>query len=139
MQLYTEAESVDGYLRDGCVFKNDIDIWDTMSASIRYSNNVLMSYSLNTFMPIEGYHLAFNGTKGRLEVRDYERQPWEVAEDSDIDADPELRQAREDRGAEGRQRPRRRRLPPADLIFQQGRRAGAPAPARIRAPAPCRA
>ena len=52
--------------------------------SIRYSNNVLMSYSLNTFMPIEGYHLAFNGTKGRLEVRDYERQPWEVAEDSDI-------------------------------------------------------
>ena len=84
MKLYTEAESVDGYLRDGCVFKNDIDIWDTMSASIRYSNNVLMSYSLNTFMPIEGYHLAFNGTKGRLEVRDYERQPWEVAGDSDI-------------------------------------------------------
>ena len=84
MQLYTEAESVDGYLRDGCVFKNDIDIWDTMSATVRYSNNVLMSYSLNTFMPIEGYHLAFNGTKGRLEVRDYERQPWEAAEDSDI-------------------------------------------------------
>jgi predicted dehydrogenase len=56
-----------------------------MSATIRYSNNVLMSYSLNTFMPIEGYHLAFNGTKGRLEVRDYERQPWEVAEDSDIE------------------------------------------------------
>jgi predicted dehydrogenase len=85
MTLYTEAESVDGYLRDGCVFKHDIDIWDTMSATIRYSNNVLMSYSLNTFMPIEGYHLAFNGTKGRLEVRDYERQPWEVAEDSDIE------------------------------------------------------
>ena len=78
MQLYTEAESVDGYLRDGCVFKEDIDIWDTMSATVRYSNNVLMSYSLNTFMPIEGFHLAFNGTKGRLEVRDYERQPWEA-------------------------------------------------------------
>jgi predicted dehydrogenase len=84
MTLYTEAESVDGYLRDGCVFKNDIDIWDTMSASIRYSNNVLMSYSLNTFMPIEGYHLAFNGTKGRLEVRDYERQPWEPGMETDI-------------------------------------------------------
>ena len=84
VKLYVDCEQADGYLRDGCVFKNDIDIWDTMSASIRYSNNVLMSYSLNTFMPIEGYHLAFNGTKGRLEVRDYERQPWEVAGDSDI-------------------------------------------------------
>ena len=84
MQLYTEAESVDGYLRDGCVFKEDIDIWDTMSATVRYSNDALMSYSLNTFMPIEGYHLAFNGTKGRLEVRDYERQPWQVAEESEM-------------------------------------------------------
>jgi len=78
--LYVDCEKADGYLRDGCVFKNDIDIWDTMSASIRYSNNVLMSYSLNTFMPIEGYHLAFNGTEGRLEVRDYERQPWPAPE-----------------------------------------------------------
>jgi predicted dehydrogenase len=84
MQLYTEAESVDGYLRDGCVFKEDIDIWDSMSATVRYSNNALMSYSLNTFMPIEGYHLAFNGTKGRLEVRDYERQPWQVADESEM-------------------------------------------------------
>ena len=39
-----------------------------------------MSYSLNAFMPIEGYRLAFNGTKGRLEVRDYERQPWPAPE-----------------------------------------------------------
>jgi hypothetical protein len=43
-----------------------------------------MSYSVNTFMPIEGYRVAFNGTKGRLEVRDYERQPWEVPEESEI-------------------------------------------------------
>jgi hypothetical protein len=43
-----------------------------------------MSYALNTFMPFEGYRLAFNGTKGRLEVRDYERQPWETAEESEI-------------------------------------------------------
>lgn len=84
MQIYTGAESEDGYLRDGCVFKEDVDIWDTMTATVRYSSNALMSYSLNTFMPIEGYALAFNGTKGRLDVRDYERQPWEVAEESEI-------------------------------------------------------
>ena len=84
MQIYTEAESEDGYLRDGCVFREDVDIWDTMTATVKYSNGTLMSYSLNTFMPIEGYALAFNGTKGRLEVRDYERQPWEVAEETEI-------------------------------------------------------
>jgi predicted dehydrogenase len=84
MKLYTEAESEDGYLRDGCVFKEDVNIWDTMSATVRYSSNVLMSYSLNTFMPIEGYALAFNGTKGRLEIRDYEDQPWEVSEETEI-------------------------------------------------------
>ena len=74
--LYVNAESEDGYTRDGCVFKEDIDIFDTMNAIVRYNNGVTMSYSLNAFMPQEGYRLAFNGTKGRLEVRDYERQPW---------------------------------------------------------------
>lgn len=78
VDLYVNAESADGYTRDGCVFKEDIDIFDTMNAVVQYSNGVNMSYSLNAFMPFEGYRLAFNGTKGRLEVRDYERQPWKV-------------------------------------------------------------
>ena len=81
-KLYSECESADGYNRDGCVYKNDIDIYDTMSAIVKYSNGASMSYSLNAAMPIEGYRLAFNGTKGRLEVRDFERQPWEVARQS---------------------------------------------------------
>ena len=76
MKLYAECETQDGYLRDGCVFREDVDIYDTMSAAIKYSNGVSMSYSLNASMPIEGYRVAFNGTKGRLEVRDYEKQPW---------------------------------------------------------------
>lgn len=75
--LYGDAWQADGYHRDQCVFRPEIDIPDTMSAAILYENGVQVSYSLNTFMPIEGYHLAFNGTKGRLEVRQYERQPWE--------------------------------------------------------------
>lgn len=82
MKLYAECEDVDGYYRDGCVFREDVDIYDTMSAVVKYSNGVTMSYSLNAVMPFEGYRLAFNGTKGRLEVRDYERQPWEVKKQS---------------------------------------------------------
>ena len=82
MKLYAECEDVDGYYRDGCVFREDVDIYDAMSAVVKYSNGVSMNYSLNAVMPFEGYRLAFNGTKGRLEVRDYERQPWTVEKDS---------------------------------------------------------
>ena len=84
MSLYADCEKADGYHRDGCVYREDVDIPDTMNAVVRYSNGASMSYSLNTYMPIEGYRLAFNGTKGRLEVRDYERQPWEPGEETEI-------------------------------------------------------
>ena len=77
MQIYVGAESVDGYFRDGCVYRNAIDIWDTMAVSVKYNSDVLMSYSLNAFMPYEGCKVGFNGTKGRLDVRYYERQPWD--------------------------------------------------------------
>ena len=83
MKLYAQCESEDGYLRDACVFRENIDIYDTMSAIVKYSNGVNMNYSLNAHEPIEGYRLAFNGTHGRLEVRDYERQPWKVEEKSE--------------------------------------------------------
>jgi predicted dehydrogenase len=76
MKLYADAESEDGYHRDGCVFREDVDIFDTMAALVRYRSGAILSYSLNAFMPFEGYRLAFNGEKGRLEVRDYERQPF---------------------------------------------------------------
>jgi predicted dehydrogenase len=84
VNLYVKCESADGYHRDGCVFKEDIDIFDTMNAVVKYSNGVNMSYSVNTFMPIEGYRVAFNGTKGRLEVRDYERQAWDPGEETEM-------------------------------------------------------
>ncbi len=83
MKLYARAEDVDGYHRDGCVFREDVDIYDTMSAVVKYSNGVQMNYSLNASMPMEGYRLAFNGERGRLEIRDYERQPWLVKGDSE--------------------------------------------------------
>jgi hypothetical protein len=36
---------------------------------VEYRNGVKMTYSLNTFMPWEGYIISFNGTKGRIEHR----------------------------------------------------------------------
>ena len=74
--LYEAPAAIDGYHRDACVFREEIDIYDTMTAVMAYRNGVQVSYSLNCFMPIEGYHLAFNGRKGRIEIRMYERQAF---------------------------------------------------------------
>src|SRR5678815_5901128 len=77
MDLYAGCESADGYFRDGCVFREDIDIFDNMQAIVKYTNGATMSYALNAYMPYEGYRVAFNGEKGRLDVQSFERQPWD--------------------------------------------------------------
>ena len=66
-ELYLEQEQYDGYFRDKCVFSPDIDIEDNMNVIVGYANGTKMSYSLNAFLPWEGYTINFNGTKGRLE------------------------------------------------------------------------
>ena len=65
--LYLDNEQHDGYYRDRCVFRPDIDIEDTMNVLVRYDDGVTLSYSLNAFNSWEGYTIVFNGTKGRLE------------------------------------------------------------------------
>ncbi|NIA31507.1 MAG: Gfo/Idh/MocA family oxidoreductase [Actinobacteria bacterium] len=71
-ELYLDNEKYDGYERDLCVFSDQIDIEDTMNVVVRYNNGVYLSYSLNSFTPWEGYHVSFNGTKGRLEQHCHE-------------------------------------------------------------------
>lgn len=65
--LYLDNEHHDGYFRDRCVFRPDIDIEDTMNVIVRYDTGATLSYSLNAFNSWEGYQVAFNGTAGRLE------------------------------------------------------------------------
>lgn len=66
-ELYLEQEGHDGYWRDRCVFRREIDIEDTLNALVSYDTGATLSYSLNAFNAWEGYTVAFNGTKGRLE------------------------------------------------------------------------
>jgi predicted dehydrogenase len=66
-ELYLNNEKYDGYFRDRCVFRPEIDIEDTMNVIVKYDNGVTMSYSLNAFNSWEGYYIVFNGTKGRIE------------------------------------------------------------------------
>ena len=65
--LYLDQEKHDGYFRDRCVWRPDIDIEDTMNVIVGYDTGATLSYSLNAFNSWEGYTVAFNGTKGRIE------------------------------------------------------------------------
>jgi hypothetical protein len=66
---YLDHERHDGYIRDGCVFSDAIDIEDCMTLVVEYDTGAKMSYSLNACMPWEGYTVCINGTRGRLEHR----------------------------------------------------------------------
>ncbi|WP_323144999.1 Gfo/Idh/MocA family protein [Massilia phyllosphaerae] len=67
--LYLDNEKYDGYFRDQCVWRPEINIEDTMNVMVKYDNGVQLKYALSAYDAWEGYHIAFNGTKGRLEHR----------------------------------------------------------------------
>ncbi len=69
MDLYVNNEKHDGYIRDNCVFRESIDIYERHSAVIKYANGAVLNYSLTGDTDYDGYWIAFNGTKGRLEAR----------------------------------------------------------------------
>jgi predicted dehydrogenase len=71
MRMYVACESEDGYTRDGCVFKEDTDIYDVMSVRVRYENGVILTYMANTYQPFEGQQISIIGKKGRLDDRSY--------------------------------------------------------------------
>ncbi len=78
MELYGSCEDVDGYLRDGCIWDNEIDSYDTSAVEVLYDNGTILNYSMNAFMPYEGQRISLTGEKGRLDVRIFARQPWET-------------------------------------------------------------
>jgi predicted dehydrogenase len=82
--LYVDNEHHDGYLRDGCVFKEDIDIYDKMGAVVKYANGTQVTYSLTTYSPYEGYRITFNGTKGRLEAWIHETGNYDKPKDDEL-------------------------------------------------------
>ena len=67
LKFYVAAEKETGYLRDGCVFDNEIDIEDNYSLMVNYRRGARLAYSLQAWSPWEGYRLEIQGKKGRLE------------------------------------------------------------------------
>lgn len=62
------------YRPDACIFDPEIAIEDTYVGTIRYAGGAMASYSVNFSAPYEGYRIAVNGTRGRLETQYYHPQ-----------------------------------------------------------------
>src|SRR5690625_479813 len=67
--MYLDAEKDDGYQRDQSVFGDGINIEDTLGVMVTYKNKAILTYSLNAYLPWEGFIVSFNGSKGRMEVQ----------------------------------------------------------------------
>jgi predicted dehydrogenase len=84
-ELYTD------YRPDACIFDSEINIEDTYTAMVKYNQGGLLSYSVNFSAPYEGYKLAINGTRGRLETTEFHepsRIPFPIPAQQTIDYYP---------------------------------------------------
>ena len=84
-KLYLDAETHDGYIRDQNVFSKGITTEDSIGVLVKYRNDTLLNYSLNAYLPREGYRVAFNGSKGRLEYE--EIHPNSLSSNKNLNAD----------------------------------------------------
>jgi predicted dehydrogenase len=71
--LYADNEGFDGYQRDRCVFAPEIDIEDTIHATLDYASGVAVNYLLTAYNPGEGYRVVFHGERGELTLETIER------------------------------------------------------------------
>ena len=71
--LYLDAEEESGYIRDRNVFSDEVSIEDTMGVLVKYENGAMLTYSLNSYLPWEGYNVMINGSKGRIEYSAMEK------------------------------------------------------------------
>jgi predicted dehydrogenase len=78
-----KRQNYTNYRPDMCIFDSEISIEDTYTATVKYDKGALLSYSVNFSLPYEGYRLAINGTRGRIETMEYHapsRVPFPVPE-----------------------------------------------------------
>ncbi len=67
-KLYFSCEDGDGYIRDKCIFSEEIDIEDSVALNIRYQKGTVVTYHLTAHSPYEGMKVVLNGSEGRIEL-----------------------------------------------------------------------
>ncbi len=74
-KYYLDLEEFSGYHRDGCLFAEDINIFDRMALNVLFEDGATMNYDLVAYSPDEGFRMSLMGTKGRLEYEQYTSGP----------------------------------------------------------------
>jgi len=64
--IYYDAEADSGYIRDRNVFRDGIDIEDSLSVLVKYRTGPMVAYSLNAYSPNEGFRASISGDRGRI-------------------------------------------------------------------------
>lgn len=67
-KLYVKAQAPGSYTPDLCVFDPEIDIHDHACVAYDYENDAQVTFELCAYADYEGYTLAIQGTKARLET-----------------------------------------------------------------------
>jgi len=70
-ELYLNAEEETDYIRDQNVFREGIDIEDSMSLLIKYRTDEMVAYSLNAYCPREGFRASISGDRGRIDYEEH--------------------------------------------------------------------
>ena len=83
-ELYLNAEADSGYIRDRSVFSDDISIEDTMGVLVKYKSGAILTYSLNAYLPWEGFIVNINGSKGRIELKVLEQPNITEKEEKEV-------------------------------------------------------
>lgn len=91
LSMGRDAGAYSGYRPDQCIFDSEINIEDTYIVNVRYDKGALLNYSVNFSCPFEGYRLAINGTRGRIETQEWhapKRVPFPVPDTQTIEYYP---------------------------------------------------
>jgi len=67
-KMYKDAEHIDGYIRDRCVFSDRHTIYDNYTVNFQMESGVIGNYVLTTFGPREHVFFEICGTEGSLEA-----------------------------------------------------------------------
>lgn len=70
-EMFFDQEKYDGYVVDKCVFRDEINIYDSMSINVEYDGGCVLSYTESSHAAYEGWKMTLNGAKGRMEIASY--------------------------------------------------------------------
>jgi predicted dehydrogenase len=76
LQLYALAENESGYIRDGCVFDERIDIEDQVDVLYKFENGVEVTYCLTAYSSIESWRVELEGTAGKITYEEICPTDW---------------------------------------------------------------